>query len=94
MHDWDSLAWQPEVALVGAARGSFASTGPPTLAPVAGHLTGADPSTGGSQSRDDNRRTWWTRCALPPRTATRAGAGRMRRWSLPSRLPWVIVPAS
>jgi hypothetical protein len=35
VHDWDSLAWQPEAALAGAASGSFASSGPPTLAPVA-----------------------------------------------------------
>jgi hypothetical protein len=34
VHDWDSLAWQPEVALAGAASGSFASAGPPTLAPI------------------------------------------------------------
>ncbi len=34
VHDWDSLAWQPEAALAGAACGSFASSGPPTLAPV------------------------------------------------------------
>jgi Homeodomain-like domain len=34
VHDWDSLAWQPEAALVGAASGTFASAGPPTLAPV------------------------------------------------------------
>ena len=34
VHDWDSLAWQPEAALAGAASGSFASGGPPTLAPV------------------------------------------------------------
>ncbi|MDG4785680.1 hypothetical protein O7626_07000 [Micromonospora sp. WMMD1102] len=34
VHDWDSLVWQPEAALVGAASGSFASDGPPTLAPV------------------------------------------------------------
>ncbi|WP_439381764.1 hypothetical protein [Amycolatopsis lexingtonensis] len=35
MHDWDSLAWQPEAALVGAASGSFSSDSPTTLAPVA-----------------------------------------------------------
>jgi hypothetical protein len=35
VHDWDSLAWQPEAALAGAASGAFASAGPPTLAPVA-----------------------------------------------------------
>jgi hypothetical protein len=34
VHDWDSLAWQPEAALAGAASGSFASSGPPMLAPV------------------------------------------------------------
>jgi hypothetical protein len=34
MHDWDSLAWQPEAALAGAASGAFASAGPPTLAPI------------------------------------------------------------
>lgn len=32
--DWDSLAWMPEAALVGAASGSFASTEVPTLAPL------------------------------------------------------------
>src|SRR5262245_47242513 len=34
VHDWDSLAWQPEAALVGAASGAFASAGPPVLAPI------------------------------------------------------------
>jgi hypothetical protein len=34
VHDWDSLAWHPEAALAGAASGSFASAGPPTLAPI------------------------------------------------------------
>ncbi|GAB2849969.1 aminoglycoside phosphotransferase/kinase family protein [Lentzea nigeriaca] len=34
VHDWDSLAWQPEAALVGAAAGAFASASPPTLAPI------------------------------------------------------------
>jgi hypothetical protein len=34
VHDWDSLAWQPEAALVGAASGAFASATPPTLAPA------------------------------------------------------------
>ncbi|MFJ9086983.1 hypothetical protein ACIRL3_31680 [Streptomyces sp. NPDC102384] len=34
VHDWDSLAWQPEAALVGAACGAFANVSPPTLAPV------------------------------------------------------------
>ena len=34
VHDWDSLAWLPEAALVGVAAGVFASHGKPTLAPV------------------------------------------------------------
>lgn len=34
VHDWDSLAWQPEAALVGAACGAFTSASPPTLSPV------------------------------------------------------------
>jgi hypothetical protein len=34
VHDWDSLAWQPEAALTGAASGAFASAGPPKLAPA------------------------------------------------------------
>ncbi|PSL51951.1 Ser/Thr protein kinase RdoA (MazF antagonist) [Saccharothrix carnea] len=34
VHDWDSLAWQPEAALVGAACGAFTSDSPPTLAPI------------------------------------------------------------
>lgn len=34
VHDWDSLAWQPEAALVGMASGTFVSAGPPTLAPI------------------------------------------------------------
>ncbi|WP_410573530.1 phosphotransferase [Amycolatopsis sp. cmx-4-61] len=32
--DWDSLAWQPEAALVGAASGAFANASPPALAPI------------------------------------------------------------
>jgi len=34
VYDWDSLAWHPEAALAGAASGMFASSGPPTLAPI------------------------------------------------------------
>ncbi len=34
VHDWDSLAWQPEAALAGAASATFAGAGPPTLAPI------------------------------------------------------------
>jgi Ser/Thr protein kinase RdoA (MazF antagonist) len=32
VHDWDSLAWLPEAAVVGAAAGAFASAETPTLA--------------------------------------------------------------
>ena len=34
VHDWDSLAWLPEGAVVGAASGAFASEETPGLAPV------------------------------------------------------------
>lgn len=34
VHDWDSLAWQPEAALVGAASGVFPKVGPAALAPI------------------------------------------------------------
>jgi hypothetical protein len=34
IHDWDSIAWLPEPALVGAAAGAFASIETPTLAPL------------------------------------------------------------
>nr|BFE59827.1 hypothetical protein GCM10020063_043530 [Dactylosporangium thailandense] len=37
VHDWDSLAWQPEAALAGAASGVFPrASGQPTLAPIEG----------------------------------------------------------
>jgi hypothetical protein len=35
VHDWDSVAWLPEAALVGAASGAFSSAETPTLAPLA-----------------------------------------------------------
>jgi hypothetical protein len=34
VHDWDSLAWQPEAALAGAAAATFANVPPPHLPPV------------------------------------------------------------
>ncbi|MFI6094008.1 phosphotransferase [Lentzea sp. NPDC051213] len=34
VHDWDSLAWQPEAALAGAASGAFANSSTPFLPPV------------------------------------------------------------
>nr|BFE51234.1 hypothetical protein GCM10017745_46610 [Saccharothrix mutabilis subsp. capreolus] len=34
VHDWDSLAWQPEAALVGATSAVFPKIGPAVLPPV------------------------------------------------------------
>ncbi|WP_068016930.1 phosphotransferase [Nocardia mexicana] len=34
VHDWDSLAWQPEAALAGAASAVFPKRGPATLPPI------------------------------------------------------------
>ncbi|WP_158854833.1 phosphotransferase [Saccharothrix deserti] len=34
VHDWDSLGWQPEAALVGTASGAFANVPPLSLVPV------------------------------------------------------------
>jgi len=34
VHDWDSLAWQPEAALVGAASAVVPKMGPATLPPI------------------------------------------------------------
>jgi len=34
VHDWDSLGWQSEAALAGAACGAFSSASPTTLAPI------------------------------------------------------------
>lgn len=34
VHDWDSLAWQPEAALVGAASAVFPKMGPALLPPI------------------------------------------------------------
>jgi hypothetical protein len=42
VHDWDSLAWLPEAALAGSAAGAFASSGRPTLAPLAGSVAFLD----------------------------------------------------
>lgn len=42
IYDWDSLAAIPEAAVVGAAAGAFASTDPPTLAPLTSSETFLD----------------------------------------------------
>ena len=59
VHDWDSLAWQPEAALAGAASGAFASSGPPTLAPIESSeaFLVAYQDSGGACSRPWSRRS-------------------------------------
>jgi Ser/Thr protein kinase RdoA (MazF antagonist) len=42
VHDWDSLCWLPEAAIVGAACGAFASVEQPTLAPLDSSATFLD----------------------------------------------------
>jgi hypothetical protein len=59
--DWDSLAWQPEAALAGAACGAFAGTSPPTLAPIgssAAFLT-AYQDLRGRRFTDEEREIAW-----------------------------------
>jgi hypothetical protein len=61
VHDWDSLAWLPEAALAGAAAGSFASNGSPSLAPLAGSaafLYEYQSARGRSFSRDETEIAW------------------------------------
>ena len=61
VHDWDSLAWLPEAALVGAASGSFTSNGVPTLAPVessAAFLYEYQSTRGRSFTREETEVAW------------------------------------
>jgi hypothetical protein len=61
VHDWDSLAWQPEAALVGAASGAFASAGPPTLAPIessAAFLTAYQEARGRTFTASETEVAW------------------------------------
>ncbi len=67
VHDWDSLAWQPEAALAGAASGAFASSGPPTLAPIessAAFLATYQDTTGRTFTAEELQVAWaaslWT----------------------------------
>jgi hypothetical protein len=55
VHDWDSLAWQPEAALVGAASASFPRCGgePATLPPV-------ESSAAFLAAYQNARRRWFT----------------------------------
>lgn len=45
VHDWDSLAWQQEAALAGAASGAFSSAGP-RHCPIAAAITARPPAPG------------------------------------------------
>lgn len=61
VHDWDSLAWQPEAALVGAASGSFASARPATLVPIESSeafLTAYQRARGRSFTADEEESAW------------------------------------
>ncbi len=61
VHDWDSLAWLPEAALVGAAAGSFTSNGVPTLAPIessAAFLYEYQSARGRSFTREETEVAW------------------------------------
>ena len=61
VHDWDSLAWLPEAAIVGTAAGVFASHGKPKLAPLASSATflGAYQRARGAQfSREEEEIAW------------------------------------
>ena len=50
VHDWDSLAWLPEAAIAGSACGAFASSGQPTLAPIASSAAFLDAYQAGRRS--------------------------------------------
>lgn len=61
VHDWDSIAWMPEAALVGFAAGAFASHGAPVLAPVDSSeaFIAAYEDARARRLADDERETAW-----------------------------------
>jgi hypothetical protein len=61
VHDWDSMAWLPEAALVGAACGAFASIEQPTLAPLdsSAAFLEAYQSARSRRFTDDERQVAW-----------------------------------
>lgn len=61
VHDWDSIAWMPEAALVGFAAGAFASSGAPALAPLASSETfiAAYEDARGRRLADGEREVAW-----------------------------------
>jgi hypothetical protein len=61
VYDWDSLAWLPEAALVGAAAGAFANAEVPTLAPLESSSTFLDAyelSRGRTFSAEEREVAW------------------------------------
>jgi Phosphotransferase enzyme family len=69
VHDWDSLAYLPEAALVGVAGGTFASNGTPTLAPLgssAAFIESYQHAAGRRFSREETEVAWaaslWPAC--------------------------------
>ncbi len=61
VHDWDSLAWLPEAAIVGAACGAFASVETPKLVSVessAAFLDGYERAAGRTFSTDERQIAW------------------------------------
>ena len=67
IHDWDSLAWLPEAALVGAASGAFSSGDTPTLAPVDSSAAFLDAYelARGRRFTADEREVAWAASLLP-----------------------------
>lgn len=61
VHDWDSVAWLPVSALVGAASGAFASAETPTLAPLdssEAFLEAYQEERGSALTRDEVQTAW------------------------------------
>ncbi|WP_431928872.1 hypothetical protein [Amycolatopsis tucumanensis] len=61
VHDWDSLAWQPEAALVGAASAVFPKVGPATLPPIESteaFLAAYQDARGRSFTADEQQVAW------------------------------------
>ena len=84
VHDWDSLAWQPEAALAGAASGAFVSAGPPTLAAIESSkaFPAAYQDTPGACSRQWSRRSRGRpACGWPRTTPARRHCTAIPPWA-------------
>jgi Ser/Thr protein kinase RdoA (MazF antagonist) len=72
VHDWDSLCWLPEAAIVGAACGAFASVEAPTLAPLdssAAFLDVYELARSCRFTREEREVAWATSLWLPAHNA-------------------------